>query len=615
MRAWRRSPVRSAPWPLAGCGSDEPESAAPRAAEQERRSRARPRRSRRCTTRPTSCSDGGAEPSTRASTELRGYPVVVNKWASWCAPCRAEFPFFQSQAVKRGKKVAFLGVNAQRQRRRRRASSCDEFPVSYPELQGPRPEDRRRCFKGVAGVPHHRLLRPQGRARLRAPGRLRHRGEAGRGHRALRSLTSAGRQAQHAPTRRSTPRWTLRQRVFCGEQGVSRRRPTATAATARRSTSWRSRAGALVGTCRLLVERAARPAGPAGGGARARGRGHRRRHAAPRPSAAARRGRRRAHATCTPRPTRGRSTSAAGYESAGDVFVEEGIEHVTMEKTPCLSCASTRSSGLRVIVAGERGERPGALARGRAAAADRSRDGPVPSRATRTAPRRRSTRCGRTAARRRPGWRVRVVPNLYPALAPATAPRPPDPLAEGRGEPELFAVRPAAGAHEVIVNAPRAGVLAARAGRPAAGGGDGGVAGADARPRRAPRYVHVIVNEGREAGASLPHTHAQLYALPFVPAAVARERERFTAYSERTHGPQPAGGPAPGGGAAARAGRRRRLRGGGASARSRRRVPFHLQIVPRRPGGALRGRGAARRRRCCTKRSRGWPPCSAACRR
>jgi UDPglucose--hexose-1-phosphate uridylyltransferase len=49
-------------------------------------------------------------------------------------------------------------------------------------------------------------------------------------------------------------------------------------------------------------------------------------------------------------------------------------------------------------------------------------------------------------------------------------------------------------------------------------------------------YVHVIVNEGREAGASLPHSHAQVYALPFVPAAIARERERFTAYSDRTHG-------------------------------------------------------------------------------
>ena len=46
----------------------------------------------------------------------------------------------------------------------------------------------------------------------------------------------------------------------------------------------------------------------------------------------------------------------------------------------------------------------------------------------------------------------------------------------------------------------------------------------------------MIVNEGREAGASLPHTHAQLYALGFVPAAVARERERFTAWHERTQG-------------------------------------------------------------------------------
>ncbi len=47
---------------------------------------------------------------------------------------------------------------------------------------------------------------------------------------------------------------------------------------------------------------------------------------------------------------------------------------------------------------------------------------------------------------------------------------------------------------------------------------------------------HLIVNERREAGASLPHTHAQLYAMDFVPAAVARERERFGAYAVRTMG-------------------------------------------------------------------------------
>jgi UDPglucose--hexose-1-phosphate uridylyltransferase len=45
-----------------------------------------------------------------------------------------------------------------------------------------------------------------------------------------------------------------------------------------------------------------------------------------------------------------------------------------------------------------------------------------------------------------------------------------------------------------------------------------------------------MVNEGPAAGASLEHTHAQLYALDFVPALVARERERFTAHNTRTIG-------------------------------------------------------------------------------
>ena len=48
--------------------------------------------------------------------------------------------------------------------------------------------------------------------------------------------------------------------------------------------------------------------------------------------------------------------------------------------------------------------------------------------------------------------------------------------------------------------------------------------------------MHVIVNERREGGASLPHTHAQVYALAFVPAQVARERERFGAHATRTMG-------------------------------------------------------------------------------
>jgi UDPglucose--hexose-1-phosphate uridylyltransferase len=48
--------------------------------------------------------------------------------------------------------------------------------------------------------------------------------------------------------------------------------------------------------------------------------------------------------------------------------------------------------------------------------------------------------------------------------------------------------------------------------------------------------LHLSVNEGHDGGASIPHTHAQLYALEFVPALIARERERCSAYATRTMG-------------------------------------------------------------------------------
>jgi cytochrome c biogenesis protein CcmG/thiol:disulfide interchange protein DsbE len=55
---------------------------------------------------------GGRTAFRRRLAQLEGYPVVVNKWASWCAPCRTEFPIFQAESVATGKRVAFLGLNA-----------------------------------------------------------------------------------------------------------------------------------------------------------------------------------------------------------------------------------------------------------------------------------------------------------------------------------------------------------------------------------------------------------------------------------------------------------------------------------------------------------------------
>ncbi len=146
-----------------------------------------------------------------------------------------------------------------------------------------------------------------------------------------------------------------------------------------------------------------------------------------------------------------------------------------------------------------------------------------------------------------PGWTARAVPNLYPVLTggdagPAEAESgfasAADPLGRtSRGAPgDAFVSEPARGSHEVIVNAPehveRLSDL-----------GPERFAGAVAAWRERLRahaersaYCHLIVNEGAEAGASLPHAHAQLYAMEFVPVAVARERERFAAYHERTAG-------------------------------------------------------------------------------
>jgi len=187
-------------------------------------------------------------------------------------------------------------------------------------------------------------------------------------------------------------------------------------------------------------------------------------------------------------------------------------------------------TGLRVIVAGERGSRPGAfLDFARREPIDPESDPFAAGHEDRTPPE-------VYALRDNGSWRVRVVPNLYPALSENDAGDPgSDPLATGRGEPDLFASRPAHGSHEVVVNAPDP--VSSLAELP-----PGQVETAMSVWRERMRahadaaYVHVIVNEGKEAGASLPHTHAQLYALPFVPAAVARERERFTAYSDRTQG-------------------------------------------------------------------------------
>lgn len=94
---------------------------------------------------------GGADAFRRRLRELRGHPVVVNKWASWCPPCRAEFPFFRAQARARGREVAFLGVDSNdNDDDARRFLAAN--PVGYPSYSDPNLEIAA-LFRGVQAFP------------------------------------------------------------------------------------------------------------------------------------------------------------------------------------------------------------------------------------------------------------------------------------------------------------------------------------------------------------------------------------------------------------------------------------------------------------------------------
>lgn len=186
-------------------------------------------------------------------------------------------------------------------------------------------------------------------------------------------------------------------------------------------------------------------------------------------------------------------------------------------------------SGHKVIIAGERSLRPGGEPRCPAAQSiDVEKDPFAEGHEDRTPPELYAVRPGGGEANSS-GWTVRVVPNLYPALA-LDSPEPPS-----DAQPDLFHATAANGAHEVIVNAPNSVTSLAELPRECTVGAME-VWRERMRAHAHSAYVQLIVNERREAGASLEHTHAQLYALDFVPGEVARERERYGAYASRTMG-------------------------------------------------------------------------------
>lgn len=102
-----------------------------------------------------------------ALEELRGRPVVLNFWASWCIPCREEAPILNASARVHQGKVAFVGIDV-KDLRSDALAFLREFDVPYVSVRD-RGDDVFDAY-GLTGVPETYYIDSRGRIVAHAPG-------------------------------------------------------------------------------------------------------------------------------------------------------------------------------------------------------------------------------------------------------------------------------------------------------------------------------------------------------------------------------------------------------------------------------------------------------------
>jgi cytochrome c biogenesis protein CcmG/thiol:disulfide interchange protein DsbE len=155
---------------VAGCGSPSPashgaQSASP-VSDTARCPHANPRAATDLPHVSLSCLTG---PGAVDMSGIGGRPVIVNVWASWCAPCRRELPLLQRAHQQVGHRVLFLGVDVKDSRSHALAFLADRR-VTYPQVTDQ--SGRFALFLGLQGVPSTILVDGSGRVVDRVAGQL-----------------------------------------------------------------------------------------------------------------------------------------------------------------------------------------------------------------------------------------------------------------------------------------------------------------------------------------------------------------------------------------------------------------------------------------------------------
>ncbi|HEX9274399.1 MAG TPA: TlpA disulfide reductase family protein [Candidatus Binatia bacterium] len=139
--------------------------------------------------------DGG----TLNSKDILGKAVLVNFWASWCVPCRAEARALEETWQKyRDRGVGFLGVNIQDKDEDARAF-MKEFGITY--LNGRDTDGKIAVDYGVWGIPETFFIDPQGRITYKHAGEVKAPIIEAKLDEALKSIVSAEGKGEYRSVR------------------------------------------------------------------------------------------------------------------------------------------------------------------------------------------------------------------------------------------------------------------------------------------------------------------------------------------------------------------------------------------------------------------------------